>query len=499
MIRIMRNFFIVCGFLIIELLGARVYAEATYDEVETAKLRNFLSQESAEPGVMNYQKLGLTSMDNIQWGSVWGLYWNSLTYYLERVQWPEVGLSGHLDFSDFAGLIYVVCSFNDIKSINVTNTPKLQRLDVYTNDLKEIDVSTNPSLNYLRVGYNNIPTLDLSNNPRLGFLCCTNNRLETLDMSNKAELYTLYCVGNRLHTLYVDNCIALETLLCDFNNLENLNVSNLTSLKIFSCMNNGLKDMLFSNCTSLEDIKCNNNELSDLDFSNCKYLKAINCNNNNIVSLNLKGCSSLTSMLCENNLLRSLDISDSPLLSTFLCKYNYFSFLTLPLPSAQLTNYSYSQQYAVALECNYNNIDFSDFYTINDNISKFTWFYQNTTVSPKEIEKGRFTFDESYIGETFICLVQNSALPLLVMHFDVTFTQGDVGNANPETGKPAVYASEQTVHVITGSSATVSIYSLQGMLLMKRKMEAGHTGIPIKRGVYVAVVNDKWSYKLIVR
>ena len=496
----MKNFLIVCGLLMTEVFGLRVYAvQATYDEVEIAKLSAFLRQESAIPGVRNYEILGLTSMENIDWGSVKGLSFNSLTYYLEFMRWQELNLSGHLDLTDFKGLRYVYLQFNDIKSISVMNCPILYWLDLYTNDLQKIDVSTNPALYHLRLGYNNIPTLDLSNNPYLNFLCCTNNQLETLDVSNKTGLHTLYCVGNNLHTLHVDNCTGLETFLCDFNQLETLNVINMTNLKIFACSGNGMKDLQLINCVSLEDISCNNNELSELDFSNYEYLSAINCSKNNITSINLKGCTSLTSLLCEYNMISSLDITDSPLLSTLLCRNNYLTFLTLPLPSQQLTNYTYSPQAYVELDCEYNNVNFTDIYRINDNISRFIWKYGYTTITPLANNEGLFTFDESYVGETIICEALNSALPLLVMHYDVTFTREETGNANPETGKPAVYASGQTIHVITGSSATVSIYSLQGKLIMKRKVEAGRTGIPIERGMYVAVVNDQSRYKLIVR
>ena len=496
----MRYFYIVCVFLAAEVLGLRAYAEqATYDDVETEKLRTFLMQESAEPGVRNYQQLGLTSMENIDWGSVKGLSFNSLTYYLEFMRWQELNLSGHLDLSDFKGLRYVYLQFNDMKSVNVINCPSLYWLDLYTNDLREIDVTTSPGLTHLRLGYNNIPTLDLSNNPNLNFLCCTSNQLETLDVSNKSGLHTLYCVGNNLHTLLVDNCTGLETFLCDFNQLETLNVNNLPALKIFACSNNGLKDLQLINCVSLEDISCNNNELGDMDFSIYEYLSAINCSKNNITSINLKGCSSLTSLLCEYNLLFSLDVSDSPLLSTLSCRNNYLTFLSLPLPSEQLTAYSYSPQSYVEIACDYNNVDFTDIYRINNFVSRFIWKYGYTTITPLENKEGLFTFDEPYIGQTIICEVLNTTFPLLVMHYDVTFTQGDTGNANPVNGKPSVYSSGQAIHVTTGSSATVSIYSLQGMLKMKRQVEAGHTVIPIERGMYVAVVNDKSSYKLIVR
>ena len=500
MIRVIQHIILVCGFLTISIFFcADVSAQASYDEVEIAKLRYFLLQESAEPGVRNYEQLGMTSMENIEWSTVRGLYWNSLTHYLERVRWPSSKLSGHMDFSDFAGLIYLEFYYNEIKSVKVTNTPKLQRIDAYTNDLTEIDVTTNPALNYLRLGFNNISSLNLSNNPNLGFLCCTSNRLSSLDVSNKENLYTLYCLGNNINSLLINNCTRLETLLCDLNRLENLNINNMPILKTLSCAGNGLKELQLHDCVSLEELTCNNNEISALDLSKCKFLTKVNCNSNKIASLNLEGCKNLTSLYCENNFLYSLDISSSPLLSSIACKNNNLTFLTLPLPTEKLTYYSYYPQYYVALECEYNNIDFSDFYMIDGNESKYDWFYQYSTINPLEKNNGSFAFDEAYIGETFICRVLNNALPMLTMHYDVTFTQGTVSNVNQAKDKPVVYAGEQTIHIMTILPVTVSIYSLQGKLIMKKQVEAGHTGIPVERGSYVVVVNDMSSYKLIVR
>jgi hypothetical protein len=117
-----------------------------------------------------------------------------------------------------------------------------------------------------------------------------------------------------------------------------------------------------------------------------------------------------------------------------------------------------------------------------------------------ESNEGRFVFDEKYVGATFECLVQNTVLPKLTMLYEVTFIQGDVaGNGNPVNDGQSVYSSERTIHVTTGSSAFVSIYSLQGYLHTSRMVDAGHTGIPVERGAYVVVVDNKMHYKVIVR
>jgi hypothetical protein len=478
-----------------------VFAQAPFNDSETAKLRKFLLQASAEAGIQNYQQLGMVRMDTIDWAKVPGLSWNGLTYLLENVNWASKNLSGHMDFSDFAGLKYLHCSFNDIKSVDVTNSLSLLRFDFYENDLAAMDVMTNSKLNYIRVGYNNIRTIDLSNNPNLGFFCCTKNQVESLDFSNKERLYTVYCIENKLNFLNVENCIELGTLLCGSNRLTSLNLYNLPSLKSFSCAYNSLTDLQLYNCESLNEILCNNNELSSLDVSSCGNLSILNCNNNKLTSLDFEDCMALTSLSCEDNLLDSLVVSDMPLLSTLSCKNNNLTFSTLPPVTEQLTSYSYSPQNYIALECKYDSVDLKGTYMINDNASRYSWYYNNSIIYPLESNGSLFAFDESYIGETFICRVLNNALPKLVMHYDVTFTREDnqTNNVNQESCVSSVYASQGYIHVVTALSVSIKVYSLQGALLMIKNVDEGRTDIPFERGIYVVVMDDKACYKLIVR
>ena len=496
----MRNFVLICCLAFLVYGGVSVHAQ-TFDATEITKLRNFLLQESAEPGVRNYQKLGLASMDGVSWSSVPGLYWNSRTYLLEQIVWPNKGLSGHLDCSDFVGLKHIYCASNDLKSVNVTNSPSLITLDLYTNDLMSIDVTTNPLINYLRLGYNHISVVDISNNPDLGFFCCTDNRVEFLDFSGKEKLYSITCLDNNLHTLIVDNCIKLETLSCTFNQLRSLRLKNLPTLKNLSCSHNLLTDLQFENCGSLDSLSCANNYLSTLDVTSCDNLRFLDCSDNQLASLYIEGCTQMTRLLCNDNMLETLDVESLPLLMHLYCHRNKLTPLTLPIPSKyNFTTYSYNPQQYIALKCDYNNVDFSDYYKVDDVISRFSCYVNtNNYVLPLENREGVLVFDEKYVGEIFIIRVMNEALPRLVMHFDVEMTRDGVNNVNPTGNQASIYASEGLVHVIAPSPFDLKIYSINGMLRLKKNIGEGRTDIPLERGVYVIVADDKPYSKLIVR
>lgn len=495
----MRFFYIICGFLFVSVLQIHVSAQA-HDSTEIAKLRKFLLQESAEEGMKNYQQLGLTRIDTVDWLNVAGLSWNKQSYLLERISWSNKKLSGHLDLGGFQALKYLLCSFNDIQSVNVTNVPSLAQFDLYENKLDAIDLTTNPQVYYVRVGYNNIRKIDLTNNSNLAFLCCTGNQVEVLDLSDKTKIHTLYCVNNNLTSLKLDNCTALKELLCGSNNLTTLEMNNLPSLETFSCVTNSLTELTFSNCIALKEALCGYNKLTSLDFSSCEKLTTLRCNDNELVSLKIEPCDQLTTLSCENNLLDSLIISENAPLSALSCGSNRLTFLTLPPITKMLTTYTYAPQKYVALESRYDSIDLSDLYWIDETKTRYTWFYKNTTISPVEENEGVFAFDESYVGETFICRAQNAAFPQLVMHYDVTFTQSDgVGNVNPEMKTNVVFASEGFVHVETASLADVKIYTMQGALALTKRVAEGRSDLPIGRGMYVVVVGNDEGKRVIVR
>ena len=480
-----------------------MHAENKFDLSEIAKIRTFLMQASAEPGFTNYQQLGITSLYNVDWLEVPGLYWDLDTIHVDRILWSDKKLGGHLDFSGITNLRFLHVGYNNLKSVNVRHCSALQSIDLYTNDLYEIDVTTNPELNYLRFGFNNIQTIDLSNNLKLGSICCTANRVSSLDVSNKPMLQSIKCLSNNMHTLKIDNCPNLESIACDLNSLTGLNLNNLTNLKTVSCVLNELEYLHLDNCVSLEEIHCQNNKISSLDASSCVNLSTLICKDNKIETINLSGCNQLVTLTCENNFLTSLDVSNSPLLSKLSCQNNYLSFLTLPLPNERLvpaSSYSFVPQRYIALDRQYNDVDLSDFYKIQDIITKYEWYYKNSLTYPLEDNEGRFVFKESYIGEIFICRAKNNTFPGLTMHYDVTIMQ-DVGNGILQQGadNPVVYAGEHTIHITTSASSTVRIFSLLGALLMNYTISAGQTSIPIERGMYLVVVNDNTNFKVFVR
>ena len=147
----------------------------------------------------------------------------------------------------FAALTTLICSTNNLTSLDVTGCTALTTLFCNFNNLTSLDVSTNTALTDLRCYNNLLTSLDVSGCTALNYLNCKNNNLTSLDVSTGTALTYLYCDYNLLTSLDVSGCTALTDLYCDYNLLTSLDVST---------------------CTALTYLYCDNNQLTSLDLRN---------------------------------------------------------------------------------------------------------------------------------------------------------------------------------------------------------------------------------------
>ena len=495
----MKRFFILFILLIAGVLCENLYAQYSYRDSETTKLRKFLLQESAEPGVKNYQQLGMSQIDDINWGSVPGLLWTNQTYLLDIVDWSNKKLSGHLDLSGFEALRMVYCSDNELNSIDVAGSSSIKVLDCFGNNFYSLDFSTNVNLTHLCFRDNNLREIDLSNNKKLTDLYCTNNQLEYLDLSGLGELSTFYCVSNNLVELNINGCTRLRNFLCMENNLTTLDVSNKKYLVEFSCARNNITDINVTNCSSMVIFDCCENKLETLDLKGCSSLSYLKCSGNILKNLLLDDCQSLEELYCEENSLASLKLPDSPSLNTIHCKNNEMDFYSLPTILSNYTNYVYYPQKHRDVEFDFKSVDLSDFFEIESIVSRYLWYEYVNLLKPEMGGDGIFRFEESFLNKKLTCRIENGVFPKLVLRYEVTLTNGDVGNVIPEKNQSYAYSSEGYIHIIAASSGDVKIYSLQGALLMARNIEEGRTDIPFVKGMYVVSINNGKACRFIVR
>ena len=88
----------------------------------------------------------------------------------------------------FINLDTLICWYNNLTTLDVSNNIALTRLECGGNQLTTLDVSKNIKLEWLSCGVNQLTTIDVSNNTSLKALWCSYNQLITLDVSNNTKL-----------------------------------------------------------------------------------------------------------------------------------------------------------------------------------------------------------------------------------------------------------------------------------------------------------------------
>jgi Leucine-rich repeat (LRR) protein len=141
---------------------------------------------------------------------------------------------------DFTALTLLLCSSNQLTSLDVTQNTALSFLYCTSNQLTTLDVTQNSALDTLWCDFNDLTALDVTQNSALTFLGCSGNLLTSIDVSQNAALSTLDCRENQLTTLDVTQNTALTGLYCLSNQLTRLDVSQNTVLDLLRCAYNDL-------------------------------------------------------------------------------------------------------------------------------------------------------------------------------------------------------------------------------------------------------------------
>ena len=131
---------------------------------------------------------------------------------------------------DFTNLEYLDCGYNQLTTLDVSQSPALTYLNCSTNVMTSLNISQSPALEYLECGFNELTSLDVSQSSALSSLSCWENQLTNLDVSQNTSLTELYCAMNQLTSLDVrnGNNTNLTNFWSDNNpNLSCINVDNI--------------------------------------------------------------------------------------------------------------------------------------------------------------------------------------------------------------------------------------------------------------------------------
>ena len=289
-----------------------------------------------------------------------------------------------LDVSNNAALVTLNCYFNGLTNLTINSNPNLVTLNCVANELTSITISSNQQIKNLYCNGNlNLGTMDLSNIPTLEDLDIDSTGLISIDLSNNTNLKFLNVNYNNLMILDVSQNTALTMLKCQDNQLSQLSVNNgnNTNFNTFTAINNPnltcilVDDAAWSTANwtdidataSFNDVACtlamtyvpddnfeqalidlgydsgvldnfvptiNLSGVTSLDVSNKSIgdltgiqdftaLVTLNCDNNSIQYLNLTTLTNLENLYCSHNLLNNyINVSQNTALKILYCGYN---------------------------------------------------------------------------------------------------------------------------------------------------------------------------------
>jgi hypothetical protein len=481
------------GFLLLNCLFC-INAQ-TFNADEVAKMKTFLTQASSEEGKKNYELLGITDIETVDWATVDGLTWNQ-NGNLETILWASKKLSGDLDISNFPALRKVHCEYNTIQSINIEGSTNLSYMDCYNNDLKTIDLTTNLELDSFCCRYNQLKEIDLTKNTKLIYFCGSGNKFEYFDLSNNPELTTFYCANNQLKSIDFSNNPKLRRTYLRTNELTSLDFSKNNKLEYMTCYQNKLETLNFSGCSVLQHAECYENQLTTLNISECSALEYISCRENKLTELDASDCPKLVTLACQKNQLKTLKISATKM-ETLFCEENQLTIANLPVINS-IDDYTYTPQSSVSASYPINNIDLKNEYMINGATSVFTWTDKNgTPVTPLKSENGIFEFDKSYIGNTLTCKITNEKFPDLTTEYHITLSSSVANNLLEKT--VSIYSHAGTVYFKTEKPVTAKIYSITGALVRQIALGEGESVVSLPQGLYLVSLSNGTVQKVIIR
>lgn len=185
----------------------------------------------------------------------------------------------NLTLSNLPNLESLDISCNKFSSFDASPFPKLRKFTCETGiDLTSLNVSNNPALEYLNVAESSLASLDVSANSQLAELYVHMNMLTTLDVTHNAKLQVLYCPGNKIASLDLSRCPELRDLWCGSNKITRL-------------------DLL--GCPGLAKLSCSENKITSLDLSSLNSLESVEADGNPLVSLAIPTAGKLTDLSAE--------------------------------------------------------------------------------------------------------------------------------------------------------------------------------------------------------
>ena len=177
-----------------------------------------------------------------------------------------------LDISNCYNLGDLIWHNNPFEEINLGDVASI----TFHNYAAIYDPTKTTDYPYLSYALNNSTKLKITSS-RYSRLNVSGNQLESLDISQSPNIQKLYCNNNNLTTLDVTKHRQLVELNCEANHMTELNLETNSLLQYLKCNYNQLTALKATNNPELRTLEIKSNQIDVLDLSNNQYINTLRC------------------------------------------------------------------------------------------------------------------------------------------------------------------------------------------------------------------------------
>jgi Leucine-rich repeat (LRR) protein len=296
----------------------------------------------------------------------------------------KLGVSTLEGIGQFTGLTSLICSGNNLTSVDISSNTGLVTFICDSNQLTKLDISRNTALVSFNCSQNALTSLIVSSNKELKTIICNDNKLLSLSVTSNTKLETLLCQNNYIMRIMdLSNNLSLKTMNCKNNpnlsrlylragqEIENLMKDDAAEIKYFGaeelgvdvpdsdfktylvdnfdkngdgeishaealsvksidCSNLGIGSLSgIENFTNLVTLVCDGNNLTSLPISANTALELLNFSDNDLTSVDLTNCANLKKLYCRRNNLTALNVMYNAELTHIDCQNNSLTTLNV--------------------------------------------------------------------------------------------------------------------------------------------------------------------------
>lgn len=273
-----------------------------------------------------------------------------------------------------------------------------------------------------------------------------------------AILVGIYNAG--LSEIKLPDSDRLEELCLSGNAFTELpDLSAYTHIHTLDMAGNRLTSADLGKITSLQTAYLGSNKLTEIKFKDNNLLWLLFAAGNKISSIEFNGAPEIEQLDLAENELSTIDISPLKKLSALQISRNRFDFTTLPMPTAQLTFYSYLNQTPLEVQCVNGKVDLSSQAMVADKPTTYRWFVG----APEVDEDGNLIGEELVVDEEYtvengvttfhttldgvMCVMTNPVFPKLYLYTTLMGVTASIDDVEMTDDSEPVYYNLQGLRV----------------------------------------------------